>query len=282
MLVNGLPEWGDDSEAARGHALFRSRGDRFLEAPASAGVVDRIWGSGAAVADVDNDGFPDLFITALGADRLYRNNGDGTFARWAAGVEDGGWSTSATFTDWDGDGFVDLYVARYLDFDAEETPSPGDGVCFYRGIEVFCGPESFDGSRDLLYRNAGDGSFTRWMQADVDPRATYGFALVATDCDNDGMPEVYVANDADINLLYRRGADGGLEDWALFGGSGYSGDGREQAGMGATAADFDVIRVRAQAQDAAVPALGAVEREALHDASGAAFGFIGVQSSLSW
>jgi hypothetical protein len=238
VLVNGLSAWRDPSSGS-GHALFRNYGERFGQAPAAAGVRDRVWGSGATVADVDNDGFPDLFITALGADRLYRNNGDGTFTPWPVGVEGDGWGTSATFTDWDNDGFVDLYVARYLDFDQEGTPAPGDGVCFYRGIEVFCSPETFEGSRDLFYRNAGDGSFLPWMESEVDPDATYGFALVATDCDDDGLPEIYVANDANMNLLHRRTSEGGLEDWALFSGAGYSGDGREQAGMGATAADFD-------------------------------------------
>jgi len=238
VLVNGLSTWRDPSSGS-GHALFRNEGERFRRAPAAAGVRERVWGSGATVADVDNDGFPDLFITALGVDRLYRNNGDGTFTPWSAGVEDDGWGTSATFTDWDADGFVDLYVARYVEFDEETTPAPGDGVCFYRGIEVFCGPEGLRGQRDIFYRNAGDGSFTPWMQPEVDPDATFGFALVSTDCDNDGLPEIYVANDANINLLYRRAAAGGLEDWALYGGAGYSGDGREQAGMGATAADFN-------------------------------------------
>jgi len=239
VLVNGLPRWGDRPELGSGHALFRRSDDGYRAAPAAGGIGDRTWGSGASVADVDNDGFPDLFLTALGADRLYRNNGDGTFSPWPAGVEEEGWSTSATFVDWDLDGFVDLYVARYLEFDAASVAVPGDGACFYRGIEVFCGPEGLEGSHDRLYRNRGDGSFEPWMESSVDPAATYGFAVVATDCDDDLLPEIYVANDSHINLLYRRTREDGIDDWALFGGSGYSGDGREQAGMGVTAADFD-------------------------------------------
>jgi len=254
LLINGLPVWGDASRG-NGHRLFRNSGGNsdstsdsnsgansgaiFSEAPASAGMRDRVWGSGATVADVDNDGFVDVLITALGPDRLYRNNGDGTFTEWPAGVEGADWSTSAAFTDWDGDGFLDLYVAKYLEFDDDEIPVPGDGACFYGIVEVFCGPEGLDGTRDRFYRNLGDGSFAPWFESGVDPNATYGFALVATDCDNDGLPEVYVANDSNINLLYRRTNDGGIEDWALFSGSGYSGDGREQAGMGVTAADYD-------------------------------------------
>jgi len=239
LLVNGLPSWGAAPELGTGHALFRRGEAGFARAPAASGIEDRTWGSGATSADVDNDGFPDLLITALGADRLYRNNGDGTFSEWPAGIENTGWSTGATFTDWDADGFVDLYVARYLEFDAARVAIPGDGACFYRGIEVFCGPEGLEGARDGFYRNRGDGTFETWMEPSVDTAATYGFAVIATDCDNDLLPEIYVANDSHINLLYRRTGDGGIEDWALFGGSGYSGDGREQAGMGATAADFD-------------------------------------------
>ena len=238
LLVNGLPNWGDDSQGS-GHALLRSHGDRFSEAPETTGLRDLVWGSGAAVGDVDNDGFPDVFVTALGPDHLYRNNGDGTFSAWPAGVEGNDWSTSAMFTDWDGDGFLDLYVAKYLEFDEHEIPVPGDGACFYGAVEVFCGPEGLTGTRDKFYRNSGDGTFLPWMESEIDPDATYGFALIATDCDSDGRPEIYVANDSNINLLYRRTSNGGIEDWALFGGSGYSGDGREQAGMGATSADYD-------------------------------------------
>ena len=238
LLINGLPIWDDDSQGS-GHKLFRNRGAVFSEVPGAAGMRDLVWGSGATVADVDNDGFVDVLITALGPDRLYRNNGDGTFTEWSAAIEGADWSTSATFTDWDGDGFLDLYVAKYLEFDVDEIPVPGDGACFYGTVEVFCGPEGLDGTQDRFYRSKGDGSFTPWFESGVDPSATYGFALVATDCDGDGLPEVYVANDSNINLLYRRTDDGGIEDWALFGGSGYSGDGREQAGMGVTAADYD-------------------------------------------
>lgn len=245
---------GRHATAVLGHRLYRNaarNADRnardaadraFEDRTAPAGVGDVAWGNGAAVADVDNDGFPDLFVTAIGADRLYRNNGDGTLSPRSAGVEDEGWGTTAVFVDANADGLLDLYVVRYVDFEPDDTPTLGDGVCFYRGVEVFCGPEGLRGAKDLFYRSRGDGSFEPWPGIGVDDEATYGFAAVATDCDDDLRPELYVASDSTINLLYRLIGDAGslrIEDLSLFGGAGYSGGGREQAGMGVTAADYD-------------------------------------------
>jgi hypothetical protein len=254
VLVNALPDVTADPPAAAaayargesiapegaGHRLFRNLGDgRFADVTVGAGIGDLVWGNGAAVADVDNDGFPDLYVTAIGANALYRNNGDGTFSPWPSGAEDPRWGTSAAFTDWDGDGNLDLYVANYLDFDAEVIRPQGEGACMYRGVDVHCGPEGLTGEVDVFYRNNGDGSFAPWPGAKIDTEATFGFALLATDCDSDGRPDIYVASDSTINLLYRHGAGGDIEDWSLFSGAGYSGSGREQAGMGATAADYD-------------------------------------------
>ncbi|MCH7823431.1 MAG: CRTAC1 family protein [Acidobacteria bacterium] len=235
LMVNGLSRRDGNPDDGRGHALFRNLGGVLAPAPAHSGVADRVWGAGVAVADVDNDGFPDLLITAVGPDRLYRNNGDGTFSAWDAGLEDDGWSTSAAFTDWDQDGFVDLYIARYLAIGRDAPPV----LCFLRGVEVFCGPQGRPGLPDLFYRNTGAAKFVRWFEKQVDPNGNAGFAVVATDCDDDLRPEIYVANDSQINLLYRRTNGGGIEDWALFGGVGYNGEGREQAGMATAVADID-------------------------------------------
>lgn len=253
LLVNALPYPGPDppasvaayrrgelrSRAEAGHRFFRNRGGAFRDVTRSAGVGDVVWGNGAAVADVDNDGFADVYVTAIGANVLYRNNGDGTFSRGSSGAEDRRWSTSAAFTDWDGDGFVDLYVANYVDFDARPIPALSEGRCHYRGVEVHCGPEGPVGETDVLYRNRGDGTFEPWPGVTVDEQATYGFALVATDCDGDRRPEIYVATDSTMNLLLRRDDRGGVVDGSLYSGAAYSGDGREQAGMAATAADHD-------------------------------------------
>lgn len=256
ILVNGLDQPIDDPGAATarslagapdasvaqdpglGHRLFRNTGSGFARVRSS-GIEDRVWGNGIAVGDVDNDGYPDVYITAIGPNRLYRNNGDGTFSPWEVGVEDPGWSTSAVFTDWNDDGYLDLYVVNYVDFDPAGTAKRGDGTCNYRGFDVFCGPEGLLGEADNFYMNQGDGTFTALTEPPIDADRSYGFAVIATDCDGDLLPEVFVAADSMMNLLYSRTGAGELDDVSLFSGAGYSGAGREQAGMGATAGDFD-------------------------------------------
>ncbi len=255
ILINALDDFADDPEGATarslsgapdastaaddtlGHRLFRRTGDGFEEL-AGTGIEDRVWGNGIAVGDVDNDGFPDVYITAIGPNRLYRNNGDGTFSPWETGAEDARWSTSAALTDWNDDGLLDVYVVNYVTFDPVGTARQGDGVCNYRGIDVFCGPEGLQGAADGLFLNQGDSTFVPVEEPPIDPDLTYGFALVASDCDGDLLPEVFVAADSTMNLLYSR-VEEQIDDMSLFSGAGYSGAGREQAGMGATAGDFD-------------------------------------------
>ena len=224
-----------------GHRLQRNHRGRFTNVASVAVAADRAWGNGVAAADVDNDGFVDLYVTAIGENRLYRNNGDGTFVPWPAGVEDPGWGASAVFTDWDSDGNLDLYLVNYVDVEGSNLKDPEAlGPCHYLGgIEVFCGPRGLRGERDILHRNRGDGSFERWPGADVDPEETFGFALLASDCDGDHRPDIYVASDSTINLLYRYDADVVLDDWSFLSGAGLSGGGVAQAGMGVSAADFD-------------------------------------------
>ncbi len=232
---------GADPTSARGsgagHRLYRSAGGVLTEAPASAGLRDVIWGAGVTQGDVDNDGWPDLFVTAIGGDRLYRNNGDGTFTAWPSGVEDAGWGAAASLLDWDADGSLDLFVARYVDLPDAHLVPKGAGRCFYSSVEAFCGPEGLAGQRDRFYR--GGTGFVSWRGEWLDPEAGFGLALAAFDCDDDTLPEVYVANDSTMNALYRRDAEGVPRDEGLLSGAGYSGDGREQAGMGVTVADAD-------------------------------------------
>src|SRR5258708_5669948 len=126
-------------------------------------MAHRCWAMGAAVADFDNDGHDDIFLTCFGGNVLYRNNGDGTFTDVTAkaGVTGGGWSTSAAFADYDRDGHLDLFVARYADIDPAKLPAPGSiPYCQYRGLAVYCGPKGFPAARDILYHNNGDGTFT--------------------------------------------------------------------------------------------------------------------------
>ena len=224
-----------------GHRLFRNNQGLFEEVPGAAGAGDKVWGNGLAAGDVDNDGFVDIYVTAIGQNRLYRNNGDGTFAPWIAGVEDSRWGTSAVFTDWDADGNLDLYVANYVTLEPQANVSLDELVCRYEftGARVMCGPRGLVGDRDVFYRNQGDGTFEAWPETEVDPEATYGFALVATDCDGDRRPDIYVATDTTMNLLYRNGPTGLPQDSSLVSGAGFSGSGLAQAGMGATAGDYD-------------------------------------------
>jgi hypothetical protein len=225
-----------DGSLPRGD-LFRGTGANFAPVGSRAGFAPAAWSNAAVVADVDDDGWPDVYITTIGANLMLRNNGDGTFSRTPSGAEDARWSTGAAFLDWDLDGDLDLYVANYVDFDGATTATLGDGVCNFLGIEVFCGPMGLAGSRDAFYENRG-GSFFAWDLPEVDPDATFGFAALPLDCDGRPGQEIYVANDSNINLLYRRDGDQ-VEDLSLFSGAGFSGAGREQAGMGISSADVD-------------------------------------------
>jgi hypothetical protein len=225
--------------------LYRNEGGgRFTDATARAGLTRRGWGMGVSVADVDNDGREDLYLTALGGNVLYRNNGDGSFTDVTerAGVKDGGWSTGSAFGDYDSDGFVDLFVTHYLQVDMKNLPEHGSAVyCRYRSIPVHCGPKGLPGETGRLYHNNGNGTFT-----DVSARAGivadrrfYGFTVIWTDYNEDGRPDIFVANDSTPNLLYRNNGDGTFTDVALEAGVAVSEDGREQASMGADFGDYD-------------------------------------------
>lgn len=226
------------SEALLGHRLYRATGGVFTEVAGLAGVARLAWANGVAVGDFDNDGWSDVYVSAIGTNQLFRNNGDGTFAAVYVGVEDPGWSTSSVFVDWEGDGDLDLYVPNYVDFDARKA---SESACHFhlRGVEVFCGPHGLAGQRDALYRNDADGSWSRWPGATIDPEATYSLAALATDCDGDRLPEVYVATDSTMNQMYRRDHTGAPEDWSFLSGAGLSAAGVPQAGMGVSAGDFD-------------------------------------------
>ena len=256
LVLNGLPGPSDrpyeataaghagtplaESRKADGsvptHAFFRNNRSGF-DRVTTAGLDESYWPSAVAVGDVDNDGFDDIYVTAIGANRLYRNNGDGSFDGWDIGADDPRWGAGAAFLDFDLDGDLDLYVANYVDFDPAATATLDDDVCVFLAIEVFCGPRGLAGDPDVLLENTGS-AFRPWPGFDVDPESLYGFAVLATDCDGVPGDEIYVANDSQMNLLYRRQSDG-LEDLSLFSGAGYSGGGQSQAGMGLTSADYD-------------------------------------------
>ena len=237
-LVNGS-RFGTVPDSAQTNVLYRNTGSgAFRETTHESGGGDSGWGMGCAVADYDNDGYPDLYITNYGPNVLYRNEG-GAFAPALAGVDLDGWSTSATFGDYDLDGDLDLYVAQYLNFSPDATPPRGG---MWKGVLVFAGPLGLPGAQDALYRNEGDGRFSevtrRAKAGKLDP--TYGLGALFCDYDDDGDPDIYVANDSAPNFLYRNEGDGTFHDVGLEAGAALSGEGGTQAGMGIAYDDYDM------------------------------------------
>lgn len=224
-----------------GNALYRNAGPAgFIDVTARAGIKGRGgFATGVAVGDVDNDGWLDLFVAGYGGNTLYQNNHDGSFTDITAraGVAGGGWSSSAGFFDFDLDGDIDLYVARYLDYDARHNP-----YCGHRkpGYRMYCDPRNFDGVPDLLYRNDGNGRFTDVSeQAGISNPAGKGLGVAFGDVNDDGWPDVYVANDLVRNFLYINNGNGTFTDATYRAGVGYDENGKPQAGMGTEIADYD-------------------------------------------
>ncbi len=244
LIVNGstvehLKTGGDQMVS-----LYRNNGDgTFTDVTARSGLLKKGWGMGVCVADVENKGTEDVYLTAYGQNVLFRNNGDGTFTDMTgrAGVGNTGWSTGCAFGDYDRDGFVDLYVARYVAFDLENTPKPSSGsVCQYMEMDVFCGPRGLRGEPDVLYRNNRDGTFTNVTEAaGIHDAGYYGFGVVFSDLDNDGWPDIYVANDSTPNFFFRNNRDGTFTEVGLEAGVALNGDGRAQASMGVDVGDYN-------------------------------------------
>jgi len=213
----------------------------FEDITASAGLTRKGWGMGVAVADFDNDGQQDLFVTGYGGSALYRNTGNCKFqdVTEKAGVRGSGFMTGAAWADYDRDGRVDLFVARYVHVDLDKLPAFGD--CKFKEIQVQCGPWGMIGESDFLYHNRGDGTFEEVSQkAGVsDPSQQYGLGAVWGDYDNDGWPDLYVANDTGRNYLYHNNHDGTLTDVGMLTGSALSADGNAEGSMGVDFGDYD-------------------------------------------
>jgi hypothetical protein len=218
--------------------LYRNEGGHFAEVAAAAGIRDTAWSMGCAVADYDNDGDLDLYVTKYGPNTLYRNEG-GRFsdATGEAGVGDPRWGTGCTFGDYDRDGDVDLYVANYVDFSREyKSTIP----CLWKNIPVYCGPLGLKPAPDVLYRNEGDGTFVEvTAQAGMAGEPYFGMAAVFADVDLDGWPDLFVANDSTPNNLFRNLGQGRFEDVGVMAGVAYSGEGVRQGCMGAAVEDYD-------------------------------------------
>ena len=224
-------------------ALYRNNRDgTFTDVTLQAGVTNKFWGKGALAFDFNNDGFQDLYLVNYGPNILFRNNGNGTFTDVTAkaGVGDPRWSAAAAAADYDRDGHLDLFVVNYLDYDLNHLPVEGK-FCSYRGIPVACGPRGLKGAGDTLYHNNGDGTFTDVSEhAGVsDKEGYYGLAAAWGDFDNDGYPDLYVANDTTPHYLYHNNRNGTFTEIGAKAGVAYSEDGREQAGMGVEFEDYN-------------------------------------------
>ena len=219
-------------------------GLKFTDVTQKAGLARRGWGMGVAVADFDNDGNLDLFVTGYGGNALYRNKGNCTFEDVTdkAGVRGGGFSTGAAWADYDRDGYVDLFVSRYVHVDMNNLPVPGSTkFCQFKGVPVQCGPWGMEGETDLLYHNRGDGTFEEVSKkAGVsDPDKYYGLGAIWGDYDNDGWPDLFVADDATPNHLYHNNHDGTFTDDAMVGGIAMNSEGQALGSMGVTWGDYD-------------------------------------------
>jgi len=232
---------GRDKTPSPAFRLFRNHKDgTFSDETVTARVDGQgLWGMGVAAGDIDNDGYPDLYLTGFGRNILYHNRRNGTFQDITskAGVEASGWSTSAAFGDYDLDGDLDLFVARYVDFDINHFPTG----CLYSGIRVACGPTGLKALPDVLYRNNGDGTFREATSpagiAGGEPY--FGLGVIFFDYNHDGYPDLYVANDATPANLWNNNRDGTFSDRGTLAGCAFSGDGHEQARMGVDAGDYD-------------------------------------------
>jgi hypothetical protein len=202
---------------------------------------------GLAIADYDNDGWPDIYVTNWGKNRLYHNNHDGTFTDLAekAGVTLGNWSSGATWGDYDGDGRLDLFVAGYLHFDRDHLPvAEVNGVrnafCMFRGAPVSCGPRGLKGEPDHLFHNNGDGTFTDVSEKAgvADKAGYYGLGAVFADVNNDGKLDLIVGNDSTPNYLYLNKGNGTFQDASYDSGFAVNGVGQETASMGLAVGDY--------------------------------------------
>jgi hypothetical protein len=247
FLVNGWRLEGFPNGAEPTSHLFKNNRDgTFTDVTIKAGLGHSGWGQGVCIGDYDNDGFEDLFVTYFGKNVLYHNNGDGTFTDVSekSGISGNGkrWNTGCAFVDYDRDGKLDLFVANYIDMDLATAPVPESGPCLFKGVMVACGPPGLNGGKNILYHNNGDGTFTDVSAESgiIKANGAYGLGVLTADFDNDGWPDIYVANDSTASALYQNKKNGKFVDIAIEAGCALSSDGKPQAGMGVAAADYDL------------------------------------------
>jgi len=247
FIVNGTSLGASPSGKVPTNHLYHNNHDgTFTDVTQKAGLTHTGWGQGVCVGDYDNDGWEDLYVTYYGKNALYHNNGDGTFTDVSekAGVAGSGkaWGNGCAFVDYDRDGHLDLMVANYVDFDLSIAPAPGERAsCVWKGVPVMCGPQGLPAAKNILYHNNGDGTFedvtkkARIDQAD----GHYSLSVSTLDYDDDGWPDIFVADDSTASILYHNNRDGTFTDVAIIAGAAFNEDGRAQAGMGSTVADYN-------------------------------------------
>jgi hypothetical protein len=243
LLVNGA-DWPGHKRQRSTLSLYRNnRNGTFTDVTQRAGLAVEMYGMGVAVADYDNDGFPDILITAVGQNRLFHNTGKGTFVDVTQKAGLGGrsaFSTSAMWFDYDRDGLLDLFVCNYVKWSPEH-----DVFCSVDGKnKSFCTPEAFHGSTCWLFRNRGNGAFEDvTAKSGIFDTTSKALGVAMLDHDRDGWPDVFVANDTQPNKLYRNNRNGTFEDIAVRAGVAFSEDGKARAGMGVDVADFGNVGV---------------------------------------
>jgi len=242
FFVNGTTL---DGKASTNHLYRNNHDGTFTDVTVAAGLKDSGWGQGVCIGDYDNDGWEDMFITYYGKNRLFHNQ-EGVFSEVAtkANVAGSGkaWGTGCAFVDYDRDGLLDLVVANYVDFDLAAAPAPGERAsCLWKGVAVMCGPRGLPGAKNILYHNRGNGTFEDvTVKAHIDQtNGHYAFSVSPFDFDDDGWPDIYIACDSTPSILYHNNGDGTFTDVAVTAGAAFNEDGREQAGMGSTIADYD-------------------------------------------
>ena len=245
FLVNGSRLDMNSSQAPSNRLLRNNRDGTFTDVTRQAGLSHSGWGQGVCIGDYDNDGNEDLFVTYWGQNILYHNNGDGTFTdvteKSGLAMKGTHWGSGCAFLDYDGDGHLDLFVSNYIEFDPKTAPLPGSGACLYQGLPVNCGPQGLPRATNFLFRNNGDGTFSDVTQKSGIGKAppSYGLGVLVADFDNDGRPDIYVANDSEMSFLFWNNGDGTFTEGGLEAGVATSRDGRNQSGMGVSAGDYD-------------------------------------------
>lgn len=250
IFFSGGTRFGTPPPGA-GNQLYHNNHDgTFTDVTEKAGLGRAGWGQGVAVADYDNDGYLDLFVTYWGDNALYRNNHDGTFTDVAGKV---GlipnpappypyWYAGSTWLDYDRDGRLDLFVATYIDYDLPHIPKPGQSAaCNWKGVLTPCGPRGLRTGRQFLYHQRGDGTFEDVSRTSGigRTRASFGLTAIATDLDGDGWPDIYLACDSTPSLFFRNSHNGTFSEEGIERGIALNDDGMEQAGMGLVIGDFN-------------------------------------------